>query len=146
SCIRRHILIQVDAASHPDRRAAPPSRIASIAAQLMLSPVADLPGADEFERGAHLPIRAAPRELGGQGPQVDVVLVAEGVAPDAVLLVMVKSAEADAEDIVRPLALAGICGGQQMDKFDTLVMAIGDAAAMRSDPTAVPRPNFPRIF
>ena len=76
----------------------------------MLAPAADLPRADEFEGGAHLPIRAAPRELGGQGPQVDPVLVAEGVAPDAVLLVMVKTAEADAEDIVRPLALAGVGG------------------------------------
>jgi hypothetical protein len=30
--------------------------------------LSDLPGADEFERGAHLPIRVAPGEFGGQGP------------------------------------------------------------------------------
>ena len=108
----------------------------------LLSPAADLPGADEFERGAHLPIRAAPGELGGHGPQVDAVLVAEGVAPDAVLLVMVKTAEADAEDIVRPLTLAGIGGRTEMGKVDALGVAIGDAAAVRSNPAAVPRPDL----
>ena len=42
------------------------------AASTLLSPAADLPGADKFERGAHLPIRAAPRELGGQATGVTV--------------------------------------------------------------------------
>jgi len=56
------------------------------------SPAADFFGVDEFQRGAHFPIRAPPRELGGQGPQVDRVFLTEGIGADPVLLVMVQTA------------------------------------------------------
>src|SRR5580693_6547624 len=62
------------------------------------------------QRRAHLPVRAAPGELGSERPQIDAVFVAEGVGADAVLLVMVHTAQAHPEDVVGPLALAGIRG------------------------------------
>jgi len=77
---------------------------------------ADLGGMDQLQRGAHLPVRAAPGELGSERPEVDAVSVAKGLGADAVLLVMVQTTQAAAEDVVRPLALAGIGGRAQMDK------------------------------
>src|SRR5580700_6031919 len=97
---------------------------------------------DQSQGGAHLPVRAAPGELGGQGPEVDPVSVAKGLGADAVLLIMVQPAQADPEDVVRPLPRAGIGGRAQMGKVDTRRPATGDAAAMRFDPAAVPRPNL----
>jgi hypothetical protein len=39
---------------------------------------ADLGGMDQLQRGAHLPVRAAPGELGSERPEVDAVSVAKG--------------------------------------------------------------------
>src|ERR1700693_5173368 len=86
------------------------------------------------QRRAHLPGRAAPGEFGSERPEIDAVFVAEGVGADAVLLVMMHTAETDPKDVVRPLALAGIGGRAQMGKIDARRPAFGDAAAMRFDP------------
>ena len=97
----------------------------------------------EPQRRAHLPIRAAPGEFGGERPEVDAVLVAEGLGADAVLLVMVQTTQADPKDVVRPLARAGIGGrARQMGKVNAQGTATRNAAAMRTDPAAVPRPNL----
>jgi hypothetical protein len=99
-------------------------------------------GADEYERGSHLSVRAAPGELGGRVPEVDAVFVSKGAHPDAMLLVMVLPAPADAETVMRSLALAGIGGGMEMGKVDSDGAALRNAAAMRSDPAAVLRPDL----
>src|SRR5437762_6032318 len=78
----------------------------------------DRDGVDEFQGSAHLPIRAAPRELGGERPEVDLVFPAKGTRPEPVLLMMVMTAEAHAKDVVRHLAGPGIGGRTQMGKVD----------------------------
>ena len=70
------------------------------------------------------------------------VLVAEGVGTDPVLLVMMCSAKADAKDVVWPLTSAGIRGRAQMRKVDRASVASWDAAAMRFDPAPVSRPHL----
>src|SRR5260221_2464954 len=97
---------------------------------------------DQLQRGAHLPIRALAGELGGQGPEVDPVLVAKGIGADPVLLVVMRTPEADPEDVVRYLPDAGIGGRAHMREVDARRPAIGDAAAMRPDPAAMPRPDL----
>jgi hypothetical protein len=66
------------------------------------------------------------------------VFAAEGIRADAVLLVVMNAAETDTEDVVRPLPGARIGRRAQMGKVDTDRPAIGDAAAMRFDPAAMP--------
>ena len=82
------------------------------------------------QRRAHLPVRAAAGELGGEVPKVDAVFVAEGLGADAVLLVMMQPAQAHPEDVVRPLALAGIGGRAQMGKVNAQGAAARNTAAM----------------
>src|SRR5690242_13975925 len=68
------------------------------------------------QRGTHLPIGTAPAELGRQAPEIDAILVAEGVGTHPVLLVMMRAAETDAEDVMRPNTCSGIRGRAQMRK------------------------------
>jgi hypothetical protein len=84
----------------------------------------------ERERGFHVAVGAAARELGGERPQVELVFLGEARGTEAVLLVMVGSAEADAKGVVRLLCCAGIGGGAQMRKFSRRGRAIRHAAAM----------------
>ena len=70
------------------------------------------------------------------------MLVAKGVSADPVLLVMMCSAEAHAENIMRPKTYAGIRGRAQMRKVDRTNLATRDAATMRFDPAPVPRPDL----
>jgi len=70
------------------------------------------------------------------------MLVAEGVGADPVLLVMMCSAEAHAEDVMGPKTCAGIRRRAQMRKVDRASVASRDAAAMRPYPPPVPRPNL----
>jgi hypothetical protein len=95
------------------------------------------------QRRAHLPVRAAPGELGGERPQIDPVFIAEGIGTDAVLLlVMMHTAETDPKDVVRPLGLAAVGGRAQMGKINAQGTAARNAAAMRLDPAAVPLPDL----
>src|SRR5438046_6986943 len=84
-------------------------------------------------RRAHLPVRAAPTELGGERPQVDVVFVAKAVGADPVLLVVALAAEAHGGNVMRPLA-----DGRSRPRVLTIV----DATAMRFDPAPMPRPDL----
>ena len=70
------------------------------------------------------------------------VLVAKGIGTDPVLLVMVRTAEANAEDVVRPNTCSGIRGRTQMRKVDRTTIATWDAAAMRFDPAPMPGPGL----
>src|SRR5262249_8968648 len=90
----------------------------------------------------HLPIRASAGELGGQVPEIDTVFLVEGVGAETVLRVMMQSAEADAEDVMRNLPGPGVGGRAQMRKVDAGSLAFRDAAAMRPDPAPVPRPDL----
>jgi ferredoxin-NADP reductase len=76
----------------------------------LASTAADPWGINKPQRGAHFPIRAPAGELSGQGPQVDLVFLAEGVGAYPVLLVVMKAAQADPEDVVRLLTLGSIPG------------------------------------
>jgi hypothetical protein len=97
---------------------------------------------NELQGRAHLPVRAPFCELRGQSPEVDLVLVTERVSPKTVLLVVMRAAEADAEDVMRPLTGAGISSRAQMGKVDRAGIATLDAAAMRPYPPPVPRPDL----
>src|SRR5438067_11319759 len=46
------------------------------------------PRSDQFQGCAHLPIGALAGELGGERPEVDTVLLADGINADQMLLVM----------------------------------------------------------
>jgi hypothetical protein len=61
-----------------------------------------------IERRTHFSIGAAPRELSGQSPEIDAIFAVEGFDPETVLLVVMISAEANAEDVVRLLVHAGV--------------------------------------
>jgi hypothetical protein len=50
-----------------------------------------------IERGTHFSIGL--RELSGQSPEIDAVFAVEGFDPETVLLVVMISAEANAEDV-----------------------------------------------
>src|SRR5207248_4296421 len=102
----------------------------------------DLRGINQLQRGAHLAIGALAGELGGQGPEVNAVFSAERLGADPVLLVMMEATQADAEDVMRRLPGPGIGGRAQMGKVNAQQSAPGDAAAMRADPTPVPRPDL----
>jgi len=64
--------------------------------------------ANQLERRTHFSIGAAPRELTGQSPEIDPVFAVKGCDPEAVLLDVVRPAEADPEDVVWLLVQAGI--------------------------------------
>jgi hypothetical protein len=70
------------------------------------------------------------------------MLVAKGVGADPVLLVMMCSAEAHAEDVMRANTRSGIPGRAQMRKVDRTSVASWDAAAMCFDPSAMPWPDL----
>ena len=70
------------------------------------------------------------------------MLVAKGVGADPVLLVMMCSAEAHAEDVMGPKTCAGIRGRAQMRKVDMAGEAARHAAAMRFDPASVSGPDL----
>jgi hypothetical protein len=97
---------------------------------------------DEFQGRAHFPIGAAPGELGGEPPEIDLVLIAERTGAETMLLVVVRATEADAKNVVRPFPDACIGSRPQMGKVDRASVAAWDTAAMRFDPTPVPRPHL----
>jgi len=70
------------------------------------------------------------------------MFVAEGLGAYPVLLVMMRTAEAHAEDVVRPLSRASIRGRAQMRKVDRTSLATWDATAVRFDPSPMPRPDL----
>src|SRR5947207_2601670 len=100
----------------------------------------DLRGINQLQRGAHLAIGALAGELGGQSPQINGVFSAERLGAEPVLLMM-EATQAEAEDVMRRLPGPGIGGRAQMGKVNAQQSAPGDAAAMRADPTPVPRPD-----
>ena len=69
------------------------------------------------------------------------VLVAERVGAETMLLVVMRATEADAEDVVWPLSDAGVGSRAQMGKVHRASVAARDTAAMRLDPPPVPRPH-----
>jgi hypothetical protein len=79
-------------------------------------------------------------KFGGQCPQVDLVLLPEAYAANAMLLLMMRLAEADAESIMRLPGDPGIRRTAEMRELYPSSSAIGDAAPMRSDPPAVAWP------
>jgi hypothetical protein len=89
-----------------------------------------------------LPIRAPAREFSGQSPEIDVVSIAERVGTEAVLLVVMRAAEAHPKNVVRPLANTGIRGRAQMGKVNRTAVTTRHATAMRPDPAPMPRPHL----
>src|SRR5207248_2933797 len=81
-------------------------------------------------------------KLGGKRPEINLVLVAEDLGAETVLLVMVRPAEAHPENIMRPLTRAGIRSRAQMGKIDRACVTTRDAAAMRFDPAPMSRPDL----
>jgi hypothetical protein len=71
-----------------------------------------------------------------------VVLVPKSIGTNPVLLVMVRAAEANAEDVMRSLTRAGIGGRAKMRKVDRASVAAWDTAAMRADPAPMPGPDL----
>ena len=58
------------------------------------------------------------------------------------LLVVMRAAQTDAENIMWPLTGASIRGRAQMGEIDRARVATGHATAMRFDPAPVPRPDL----
>jgi hypothetical protein len=112
------------------------------AANCLLQSIRKLLGTNQLERSAHFGIGAAPGKFGRQGPQIDLILVAELLPPKVVLLVVMGAAEADPKRIMRLLTGAGIGGGSQVGKLHLCGVAMRNAATMRPDPAAVARPDL----
>jgi hypothetical protein len=107
---------------------------------LWSTPVA-WPNGHQFERGAHCLIGAAPGKLGGEGPEVDLVFLAEADSADPVLFVVMSRAEADPKRVMGFASGAGIGGGAEMRKFAALSGTARDTTAMRPDPAPMTWPD-----
>ena len=66
----------------------------------------------------------------------------ESVGTETMLLVVMRTAQTDAENIMRPLTGAGIRRRAQMREVDRACITIGDATAMRPDPAPMSRPDL----